>query len=49
MLRRLNLRTVFIAGDRADDVRWIMDKLKSSGIRVESDSYFDPKKKVCSR
>ena len=49
MLLDLNLRVVFIAGDRPDDVRWIMDKLKSSGIRVESDSYFDPKNLVCSR
>ena len=49
MLLRLDLRVVFIAGDRPDDVRWIMDKLKWSGIRVESDSYFDPQERVCSR
>ena len=49
MLDRLNLRVVFIAGDRPNDVRWIMGKLKSSGIRVESDWYFDPQELVSSR
>ena len=46
MLGRLNLRVVFIVGDRAEDVSAIIDALRTKGIRVESDSYFDPQQKV---
>ena len=53
MLARLKLSVVFIISDDAEVVNSIKDKLQQAGcakgIRVASDSYFDPEQTVCSR
>ena len=49
MLVRLKLSVVFIISDSAEVVNSIKNTLQAEGIRVASDSYFDPKQTVCSR